>query len=642
MALSSTCPAISQNQTSTLAVTNSPPHNSSFSHSIHKHKKRDSKVSISTKASTRSHQEYIDSLETPSREMVERIGEVQERKEREIIKKRLGESHADLNESERERAAGIIQRNYRGHRERRIMNGMSLDPSTRWVEAVKEARYRDLTTPRARNSVDGAPRKSMDTFQTIGTSSSTNPHSAARQNWKKIGLITRRAGGDEDSDSESGGDDYDETPAEERERIRKQKLEAKAERQKAAKIMDLQYFLEMVDLKHRYGSNLRTYHEEWKKSDTTENFFYWLDYGEGRFIDCQGCPRERLDREQVRYLSKEERLDYLVKIDKEGRLCWAKNGARIDTTENYKDSIHGIVPADSDEPSFRPVGGEAATGLQDHHHHATSSESDSDSETEDDTDSRANKYATPELDNARGVKKVKHVSAATIFNKLLRGSVKKNTWIFVADTSFRLYVGIKQSGAFQHSSFLHGSRISAAGLIKIKNGRLSKLSPLSGHYRPPVSNFRAFIHSLKDAGVDMSHVSISRSYAVLVGLEAYVKTRKRGKRILQNLVHKKDKLLSPQEAAKREEEARDKSESAERERRFLEAKQQAEAEEREENRADLKLLKKLSIVPRTPRHGVANDRAEMEEKREQEKDHLVQAPGTGPEEAIAPEGTRNA
>ena len=35
-------------------------------------------------------------------------------------------------------------------------------------------------------------------------------------------------------------------------------------------MMDLQYFLEMVDLKHRYGSNLRTYHEEWKKADTKE------------------------------------------------------------------------------------------------------------------------------------------------------------------------------------------------------------------------------------------------------------------------------------------------------------------------------------------------------------------------------------
>ena len=88
-------------------------------------------------------------------------------------------------------------------------------------------------------------------------------------------------------------------------------------------------------------------------------------------------------------------------------------------------------------------------------------------------------------DKSRDVKKIRHVSASTIFNKLLRGSIKKNTWIFVADTSFRLYVGIKQSGVFQHSSFLHGSRISAAGLITIKDGRLSKLSPLSGHYRPP-------------------------------------------------------------------------------------------------------------------------------------------------------------
>jgi hypothetical protein len=244
------------------------------------------------------------------------------------------------------------------------------------------------------------------------------------------------------------------------------------------------YFLEMVDLKHRYGSNLRTYHEEWKKSDTNENFFYWLDYGEGRYIDCGGCPRERLDREQVRYLSKEERLDYLVKIDKDGRLCYAKNGARIDTTEKFKDSIHGIVPDTDLTPPYAPIQAEAATGLQDNASETSETSEGSDHEADDQTD-RAERYATPAYDKSKGVKKVKHVSAATIFNKLLRGSVKKNTWIFVADTSFRLYVGIKQSGAFQHSSFLHGSRISAAGLIKVKDGRLSKLSPLSGHYRPP-------------------------------------------------------------------------------------------------------------------------------------------------------------
>lgn len=140
----------------------------------------------------------------------------------------------------------------------------------------------------------------------------------------------------------------------------------------------------------------------------------------------------------------------------------------------------------------------------------------------------------------------------------------------------------------------------------------------------------------------MSHVSISRSYAVLVGLEAYVKTRKRGKKIINNILHKKDKVLSPEKFAKREEEARDKSESAERERRFLETKAQAEAEEREENRADLKILKKLSIVPKHARRGSDGDRADVELEREREKDPVVQVPGTGPENAIAPEGTRNA
>lgn len=75
----------------------------------------------------------------------------------------------------------------------------------------------------------------------------------------------------------------------------------------------------MVDHKHRYGSNLRRYHVEWKKSDTQENFFYWLDYGEGKDLDLEDRPRSRLDSEFVRYLSREERQKYLVKIDKDGK-----------------------------------------------------------------------------------------------------------------------------------------------------------------------------------------------------------------------------------------------------------------------------------------------------------------------------------
>ena len=147
----------------------------------------------------------------------------------------------------------------------------------------------------------------------------------------------------------------------------------------------------------------------------------------------------------------------------------------------------------------------------------------------------------------------------------------------------------------------------------------------------------------------MSHVSISRSYAVLVGLEAYVKSRKRGKKIVQKLIHHRDKILSPDELAQREEEERDKSESAERERRFLELKQKAEEEDREQNRANLKLLKKLHVKPRTPVHGEASagyepaaEQAAVVETTEHEKNPDIEAPGTGPENAIAPVGTRDA
>lgn len=46
---------------------------------------------------------------------------------------------------------------------------------------------------------------------------------------------------------------------------------------------------------------------------------YWLDYGEGKDLDLEDRPRSRLDSEFVRYLSREERQKYLVKIDKNGK-----------------------------------------------------------------------------------------------------------------------------------------------------------------------------------------------------------------------------------------------------------------------------------------------------------------------------------
>ncbi|GKZ76312.1 hypothetical protein AnigIFM56816_005291 [Aspergillus niger] len=422
----------------------------------------------------------------------------------------------------RARAAQTIQRTYRGYRTRRALRGLDLSASTsRWKDAVKEAEWRQLHRP-------SAPAQDLD--------STAN----ARRNWLRAVSVAKRAGGDDDDDLESktattsshagdNGSVTDSSPT-----ILHHDLPAGT----TAKMMDLQYFLEMVDLKHRHGSNLRVYHIYWKNSPTNQNFFYWLDYGEGSELDLPQCPREKLERQQVRYLSREERMNYLVEVDEAGKFRWAKNRELIWTDNaRFKDSLKGVVPVEEDAPRFRgntdagsPVVSFSSDSL------AESSESSSGYSSLSDNEDILGQKEKDDYKATKVGQKLVHVSPGTIL-KTLKGksSKKEDMWIFVADTTFRLFVGIKESGAFQHSSFLRGARIAAAGLIKIRNGQLRSLAPLSGHYRPPAANFRAFIHSLQDQGVDMSHVSISKSYAVLAGIEGYTRA-KRKVRALQEKV----------------------------------------------------------------------------------------------------------
>ena len=525
------------------------------------------------------------------------------------------DSPEDLSQDEKQKAAAVIQRNYRGYRERRQMKGLGLSASTRWSEAMRDVQYRRRT-------------RLMSRDEALATG---DAQTRARMNWQRFGAIAARAAEDDSSDDDTESEDRDRPPSDFAEQ-RRRRSEAKIERTKNAKQMDLQYWLEMVDPEHRYGSHLRTYHEAWKEADTHENFFYWLDHGEGKDLDLPLVSRQKLDSDKVRYLSREERQNYLVRIDKEGRLCWAHNGIRITTSTAYKDSVDGIVPRTDVEhrPWALPVE-EPGT--------FTSDESDTMSTGHID-DEEGQHYVNHELRQAKGVKKLKHVSAATIFNHLLQSTVKPNSWIFVADTSFRLYVGIKQSGSFQHSSFLRGSRISAAGLIKIKEGQLRKLSPLSGHYRPPTKNFRLFVHALKDAGVDMSHVSISQSYAILVGLEAYVRTRRKIKHGVQHAEDGAEKVIHPEEARAKKEAQMDNSESAKKERLFLERQETKQKEQKKRNSLSYRIFSKF----RSRTSKAHNEEGSANPVRNEPPVHNPDAPHSSehedPETGIPPAGSR--
>ncbi|KAF8720503.1 hypothetical protein HU200_023749 [Digitaria exilis] len=91
------------------------------------------------------------------------------------------------------------------------------------------------------------------------------------------------------------------------------------------------------------------------------------------------------------------------------------------------------------------------------------------------------------------------------------GSAKGTKWIFVLSTCRTLYIGQKQKGVFQHSSFLAGGATSAAGRLVVEDGLLKAVWPHSGHYRPTEQNFQEFMTFLKDRSMDLSDVKLSPS-----------------------------------------------------------------------------------------------------------------------------------
>ena len=120
---------------------------------------------------------------------------------------------------------------------------------------------------------------------------------------------------------------------------------------------------------------------------------------------------------------------------------------------------------------------------------------------------------------------------------MLVNTIEGFKWIFVLSTSRSLYVGKKKKCVFQHSSFLSGGAITAAGRLVASQGvievhmvqckhqdtnyfsldcfftlnasvLLQAIWPYSGHYLPTEDNFEEFISFLKEHNVDLTNVKV--------------------------------------------------------------------------------------------------------------------------------------
>ena len=85
------------------------------------------------------------------------IAEIQDEKEHNILKKYQTpkEPQDDRQLQHQESAAArVLQRTYRGHRERRQLKGLGLDPSTRWTEVRMHPTFHFLFHPLISNDAD--------------------------------------------------------------------------------------------------------------------------------------------------------------------------------------------------------------------------------------------------------------------------------------------------------------------------------------------------------------------------------------------------------------------------------------------------------------------------------------------------------
>jgi hypothetical protein len=95
---------------------------------------------------------------------------------------------------------------------------------------------------------------------------------------------------------------------------------------------------------------------------------------------------------------------------------------------------------------------------------------------------------------------------------LLQIKEKPCKWIYVLDTSGRLFVHAKYRGKFHHSSFLQGGAVLSAGGIVVEHGRILKLTADSGHYRPNFDSFMSTVQMLKDWGADLTQTKLSAKH----------------------------------------------------------------------------------------------------------------------------------
>lgn len=311
-------------------------------------------------------------------------------------------------------------------------------------------------------------------------------------------------------------------------------------------------WLEVLDDQHRYGSLLHPYFGRWEASRTRMSFFQWLDEGRGALVDLPELPRRFLDEGKVCYLPRPMLPAFEVEI-RDGCLHWCVDGALV--------TLPGPIPAAAwalVEPVLAPArrrealmdaaraAAEAAVAagaesidlatrervlrplvdegllkmLRDplfaHREQACASD--------DDREQYERLWTRFQQENGRFALSDEIPAEATwgdvigaldhddglLCRKrpLPRVRDRGRGGIFVMDHFGHLLAAQKIAGTLHHSSLTRGHACRFAGSIVVEEGRVTRISPHSGHFIPTRGEYDALLDELRGRGLDLSKTEI--------------------------------------------------------------------------------------------------------------------------------------
>ena len=234
--------------------------------------------------------------------------------------------------------------------------------------------------------------------------------------------------------------------------------------------IDPRSHLEVADVKHRYAKNLRFYFQEYARVVGGLNVLSAVlntQGGEGHEKDIASSSSSNQNKETN-----------VVSCESGSGTTTGSSGSLkeevIDEWSQYRDFFRWLDGHEKPELAFCPRSVlDADTVL----------------------------YLTNDADR---LEYAVQIDDQGLFRPLLRPSETITTgdagWIFVTkgDILYAYYKKTESRPRIHHSTFLAGASVEAAGLFVASEGRLVRLFPHSGHYRPAECHLRCLLKFLHD------------------------------------------------------------------------------------------------------------------------------------------------